>query len=67
MLKDSSPHARSQALRALIRIRRKQRVTAGLAELEREVTTDPEPPTAAETEPPPDEPPAAPPGSETVV
>ncbi len=53
MLKDSSPHARSQALRALIRIRKRQRMTAGLAESEPEPT--PEPDGAHE----PDEPPTA--------
>lgn len=61
MLKDSSPHARSQALRALIRIRKRQRVTAGLAELEPEVKPVPPeaetaPPAPAELSGPPGEP-----------
>lgn len=43
MLKDASPHARSQALRALIRIRKQQRMAAGLAEPEPEPESGPEP------------------------
>lgn len=42
MLKDSSPHARSQALRALVRIKKRQRSAAEAAKLELEASLEPE-------------------------
>jgi HEAT repeat protein len=52
MLKDSSPHARSQALRALVRIKKQQRTAAGIAQTEPEETQEPD--AAIESQPPPE-------------
>jgi hypothetical protein len=57
MLKDSGQHARSQALKALIRIRKLQRQAAGMAAAETAVERQ-EPAEEAATNP--SDPPAAP-------
>jgi len=51
LLKDSSPHARSQALRALIRIQQNLRQMAGATEPEPEETAEPPEQTEAEAGP----------------
>lgn len=50
MLKDSSPHARSQALRALVRIKKQVRTAAEMAETEPGETQEPD--AAVESQPP---------------
>ena len=59
MLKDTSPHARSQALRALIQIKKRQRTLAGMLEPVPETAQASEPASPEETQPPAAEAPVA--------